>query len=141
MSFTDPVRLTQDLIRCPSVTPKEAGALVLLEQLLSNAGFYCKRVDRGKVSNLFARWGEKAHYRSFGFNGHTDVVPVGDLDTWKHSPFEAKIKDGMLFGRGAADMKSAIAAFASAAVDYVSNSPPTIHPTSAHNLKKLNIQS
>ena len=124
MSFTDPIQLTQDLIRCPSVTPKEAGALLLLEQFLSNAGFSCKRIDRGKVSNLYARWGQKAHDRSFGFNGHTDVVPVGDFAAWKHDPFEAIMKDGMLFGRGATDMKSAIAAFASAAVDYVSNSPP-----------------
>ena len=77
MSPTDPVALTQDLIRCPSVTPEEGGALALLEERLSAAGFSCTRVDRGGVSNLFARWGEKGHARSFGFNGHTDVVPGG----------------------------------------------------------------
>ncbi|CAD0186191.1 Succinyl-diaminopimelate desuccinylase [Ruegeria sp. THAF57] len=122
--MTDPVQLTADLIRCPSVTPEEGGALVLLERTLSDAGFECTRVDRGGVSNLFARWGAKGHARSFGFNGHTDVVPVGDEDAWTMPPFGAEIKDGVMFGRGTTDMKSGVAAFAAAAVDFVRDTPP-----------------
>jgi len=118
---TDPVNLTSDLIRCESVTPKEAGAIVLLEELLSQAGFKCNRVDRGEVSNLFARWGSG---KTIGFNGHTDVVPVGSLVDWSVDPFGAEIKNGFLYGRGSTDMKSGVAAFAAAAIDFVQNSPP-----------------
>ena len=121
---TDPVKLTADLIRCPSVTPEEGGALVLLDRLLTQAGFTCTRVDRGGVSNLFARWGKGANGRTFGFNGHTDVVPVGDLNAWTVDPFGAEIKDGFLYGRGATDMKSGVAAFAAAAIDFVHDTPP-----------------
>jgi len=124
MAPIDPVRLTADLIRCPSVTPEEGGALVLLERLLGNAGFDCTRVDRGGVANLFARWGDKGHARTFGFNGHTDVVPVGDAAAWTHPPFGAEEVDGILYGRGATDMKSGVAAFAAAAVDFVIATPP-----------------
>ncbi|SEQ17163.1 succinyl-diaminopimelate desuccinylase [Thalassovita taeanensis] len=120
----DPAKLTAQLIRCASVTPTEGGALVLLQQLLEGAGFTCTRVDRGEVANLFARWGTKGHARSFGFNGHTDVVPVGDQAAWTVPPFGAVEKDGMLWGRGATDMKSGVAAFAAAAVDFVRNTPP-----------------
>ena len=116
----DPVNLTADLIRCESVTPKEAGALVLLEELLAKAGFECNRVDRGLVSNLFARWGTG---KTLGFNGHTDVVPIGSLDDWSVDPFGAEIKDGFLYGRGSTDMKSGVAAFAAAAIDFVQNNP------------------
>lgn len=122
--MTDPVQLTADLVRCPSVTPEEGGALTLLETLLSEAGFTCTRVDRNGTPNLFARWGRKGHARCFGFNGHTDVVPVGDPDAWTVDPFGAEQKDGMLWGRGATDMKSGVAAFAAAAVDFVRNTPP-----------------
>ena len=121
---TDPVQLTADLIRCPSVTPEEGGALVLLQGMLEAAGFACTRVDRGGVSNLFARWGEKGHASTFGFNGHTDVVPVGDVAAWTVDPFGAEVKDGIMYGRGATDMKSGVAAFAAAAVDFVKESPP-----------------
>ncbi|MGD9862710.1 MAG: succinyl-diaminopimelate desuccinylase [Pseudodonghicola sp.] len=124
MPDTDPARLTADLIRCPSVTPEEGGALVLLDTLLSGAGFDCTRVDRGGVSNLFARWGARGHARSFGFNGHTDVVPVGDAAAWTVPPFGAVEKDGVLYGRGATDMKSGVAAFAAAAMDFVTQTPP-----------------
>lgn len=120
----DPVALTADLIRCPSVTPSEGGALVLLERLLSAGGFTCTRVDRGGVANLFARWGAQGAAKTFGFNGHTDVVPVGDEAAWTMPPFGAKVKDGMLYGRGATDMKSAVAAFAAAALDFVATTPP-----------------
>lgn len=111
----DPVQLTADLIRCPSVTPDEGGALVLLEQVLAAAGFTCTRVDRGGVANLFARLGPKGAARTFGFNGHTDVVPPGDRALWSVDPFAAVIRDGRMYGRGAADMKSGVAAFVSAA--------------------------
>ncbi|MAE90164.1 MAG: succinyl-diaminopimelate desuccinylase [Pelagibaca sp.] len=121
---TDPVALTADLIRCPSVTPEEGGALVLLQGLLEEAGFACTRVDRNGTSNLYARWGDKGHARSFGFNGHTDVVPVGDAAAWSCDPFGAEIRDGVMFGRGATDMKSGVAAFAAAAMDFVTETPP-----------------
>jgi succinyl-diaminopimelate desuccinylase len=124
MKDTDAIQLTADLVRCASVTPQEGGALELLSELLSSAGFECTRVDRGDVSNLFARWGAKGHPRSFGFNGHTDVVPVGDRDAWTVDPFGGEIRDGILFGRGATDMKSGVAAFAAAAIDFVHQTPP-----------------
>ncbi len=121
----DPVELTAALVKCPSVTPEEGGALVLLETLLSQAGFECTRVDRGGISNLFARWGDKGNnMRTLGFNGHTDVVPIGDVAAWTVPPFGAVIKDGYLWGRGATDMKSGVAAFAAAAIDFVTNTPP-----------------
>ena len=122
--MTDPQDLTARLVRCPSVTPEEGGALVLLEGLLSEAGFACTRVDRGGVANLFARWGDKGHALTFGFNGHTDVVPVGDAAAWTHPPFGAEEEDGWLYGRGATDMKSGVAAFVAAAVDFVAETPP-----------------
>ena len=121
---TDPTLLTQRLIRCNSVTPAEGGALVLLEELLSGAGFECTRVDRGGVSNLFARWGKRGANKSFGFNGHTDVVPPGDEAAWSHGPFSGDLEDGILWGRGATDMKSGVAAFAAAAIDFVQDTPP-----------------
>ncbi len=120
----DPVELTADLLRCPSITPEEGGALVLLESVLSDAGFACTRVDRGGICNLFARWGDKAAARTFGFNGHTDVVPLGDEAAWSVPPFGAVQKDGYLWGRGATDMKSGVAAFVAAAVDLVQTTPP-----------------
>ena len=123
-SPVDPIALTADLVRCPSVTPTEGGALAVLESLLSRAGFSCTRVDRGGIANLYARWGQKKHPKTFGFNGHTDVVPVGDVAAWTQNPFGADIKDGFLYGRGATDMKSGVAAFAAAAVDFVTQTPP-----------------
>ena len=124
MTKTDAAQLTADLIRCASVTPEEGGALVLLEKQLAAAGFECTRVDRGVVSNLFARWGRKGDSKTFGFNGHTDVVPVGDTAAWTVDPFGAEIKDGIMYGRGATDMKSGVAAFAAAAIDFATNTPP-----------------
>lgn len=122
--MTDPVKLTADLIRCASVTPAEGGALQLLETLLTGAGFTCTRVDRNGTPNLFARWGAKGAARTFGFNGHTDVVPVGDETAWSVDPFGGIERDGMLWGRGATDMKSGVAAFVAAAVDLVQTTPP-----------------
>lgn len=120
----DPVALTAALVRCPSVTPVDAGALDVLQLELGAAGFLCMRVERDGISNLFARWGEKGHVRTLGFNGHTDVVPVGDAEAWTHPPFGADIVDGYLYGRGATDMKSGVAAFAAAAIDFVRDTPP-----------------
>jgi len=124
MTPTDPVDLTARLIRCPSVTPTEGGALVLLQEVLESAGFACTRVDRNGVPNLFARWGARGANRSFGFNGHTDVVPVGDAAAWTQDPFGAAVVDGWMYGRGATDMKSGVAAFVAAAVDFVRETPP-----------------
>lgn len=121
---TDPVALTADLVRCASVTPVEGGAIQLLDDLLTDAGFECTRCDRNGIANLYARWGAKGANRSFGFNGHTDVVPVGDPADWSVDPFGAEIKNGILYGRGATDMKSGVAAFAAAAVDFVKDTPP-----------------
>ena len=122
--MTDPVDLTARLVRCPSVTPEEGGALRLLDAMLSGAGFKTTRVDRNGVPNLYARWGEGRQGRRFGFNGHTDVVPIGRREDWTHDPFGAEIRDGWLYGRGSTDMKSGVAAFAAAAIDFVSATPP-----------------
>jgi len=120
----DAVKLTADLVRCVSVTPNEGGAIVLLDEMLSAAGFETTRVDRGGISNLFARWGSGNNGRTFGFNGHTDVVPVGNVADWSHDPFGAEIVDGVMYGRGTTDMKSGVAAFAAAAIDFVNDTPP-----------------
>ena len=124
MSGLDPVDLTAKLVRCASVTPVNDGALEVLEEVLGAAGFDCTRVDRGGVCNLFARWGNKGNTKSFGFNGHTDVVPTGDEADWSMPPFGAEIKDGIMYGRGTTDMKSGVAAFVAAAVDFVKDTPP-----------------
>ncbi len=124
MTPVDPVELTARLVRCASVTPANDGALEILEALLSEAGFECAWVNRGGIRNLFARWGAKGNPRSFGFNGHTDVVPIGIAADWSMPPFGAEIKDGIMYGRGTTDMKSGVAAFAAAAVDFVRETPP-----------------
>lgn len=123
----DPVRLAQDLIRCPSVTPKDEGALGVLEEALTPLGFSCRRLKfeqagHEPVDNLYAKLG--ASRPNFCFAGHTDVVPPGDTAQWSNDPYQAVIQDGMLFGRGAADMKSAIAAFAAAVSRYLSTRKP-----------------
>lgn len=120
----DPAELTARLIRCPSVTPEEGGALVLLAEALGAAGFECHRVDRGGVPNLFARWGAQGAKRTFGFNGHTDVVPPGDVASWTHPPFSGHEENGWIWGRGATDMKSGVAAFAAAAIAFTRETPP-----------------
>ncbi|PZX18775.1 succinyldiaminopimelate desuccinylase [Palleronia aestuarii] len=112
----DPVELTRALVRCPSVTPEEGGAIGLLADLLASAGFRCERADRGGIANLYARLGDTGPV--LGFNGHTDVVPTGDRAAWTHDPFGAEIVGGTLFGRGACDMKSGVAAFVSAAISH-----------------------
>ncbi len=120
--MTDPVDLAARLIRCRSVTPEDNGAIPLLDQTLAAAGFRTVRVDRNGVANLFARWGAGAP--ALGFNGHTDVVPAGEVSAWRRDPFGGEIADGALWGRGAADMKSGVAAFVAAAIDFVRETPP-----------------
>ena len=111
------VDLAQRLIRCPSVTPAEGGAINLLEAELSAIGFACTRLPFGegndRIDNLFARYGSAAPHVCFA--GHTDVVPVGDAAAWTRDPFGGDIVGGVLFGRGAADMKGGVAAFVAAA--------------------------
>jgi succinyl-diaminopimelate desuccinylase len=119
---TDSVPVLQDLIRCRSVTPAEGGALTYLENLLSAHGFVCHRLifkEEGTpdVENLFARFGTGSPHLCFA--GHTDVVPEGHAESWTHPPFAAEISNGFVYGRGATDMKGAVAAFAGAAIDYV----------------------
>ncbi len=116
------VAIAQSLIRCPSITPLDAGALDALAAPLSAAGFACERLTFSEggtpdVDNLVARIGAGAPHLCFA--GHTDVVPPGDESLWSHSPCTADIADGLLFGRGASDMKGAIACFAAAAIDFV----------------------
>jgi len=123
--MVDALALTQALIRCPSVTPADAGALAVLEAALKPLGFECHRLrfeqaGTAPIENLYARIGTGAPH--FCFAGHTDVVPPGD--GWAHDPFAAVVSGGMLFGRGAADMKSAVAAFAAAAARVIANGMP-----------------
>ncbi len=123
----DPVTFARDLIRCPSVTPEEGGALELLQSTLEGMGFKCRRLlftedGTPDVDNLYARLGDGDP--NFCFAGHTDVVPVGARDEWSVDPFAAEVKDGVLFGRGASDMKGAIAAFAAAAQRFIADGGP-----------------
>ena len=120
--LVDPIKLSQRLIRCPSVTPKEGGALDELQQVLEGIGFKCTRLlfsENGTpdVDNLYARIGDSRP--NFCFAGHSDVVPPGDFSEWSGDPFSGFIADGKLFGRGSSDMKSAIASFVSAAQRYL----------------------
>ncbi|MBO6784614.1 MAG: succinyl-diaminopimelate desuccinylase [Alphaproteobacteria bacterium] len=121
-SAGDPIALSQALIRCPSVTPDDAGALGVLSDALESLGFDCHRLrfeapDTPDVDNLYARLGDAGP--NFCFAGHTDVVPVGDTADWTRDPFSGEVSDGMLHGRGAADMKSAVAAFTAAVAQLV----------------------
>lgn len=117
MSQIDPVELARALVRRPSVTPLDAGALDIVEQTLTGLGFACSRLPFGegedRVDNLYARRGDKG--RNLCFAGHTDVVPPGAEEAWAAPPFEAQVADGFLWGRGSADMKGSIAAFIAAA--------------------------
>ncbi|HUC60760.1 MAG TPA: succinyl-diaminopimelate desuccinylase [Alphaproteobacteria bacterium] len=127
-SAVDPVELARALIRCPSVTPAEGGALALLEARLAALGFACHRLKFSApgtpdVENLYARLGSGKP--NFCFAGHTDVVPVGDTKGWTRDPFGADIVDGMLYGRGAADMKGAVAAFVAAASRFIAARGPS----------------
>ncbi|NVJ90930.1 MAG: succinyl-diaminopimelate desuccinylase [Methylocystaceae bacterium] len=118
----DTVTFTQDLIRCPSVTPLDEGVFDLLQGALEDLGFTCHRLpfqEEGteRVENLYARIGTAAP--NFCFAGHLDVVPVGDAAGWTHDPFGGEIHDGRLYGRGATDMKGAVAAFVEAVQNFL----------------------
>ncbi|MCE2517348.1 MAG: succinyl-diaminopimelate desuccinylase [Alphaproteobacteria bacterium] len=120
-ALTPSQELTRDLIRCPSVTPAEGGALDLLEERLTAAGFTCHRLPFGdgdaRIDNLFAIYGSGG--RHFCFAGHTDVVPAGDHADWRHDPFGGEVEDGVMYGRGAVDMKGAIGAFTTSAINWI----------------------
>jgi succinyl-diaminopimelate desuccinylase len=122
MTRADPVALARDLLRCPSVTPAEGGALALIERVLKGAGFEVHRVtfaepETDPVENLYARIGTTAPHLMFA--GHTDVVPPGDESRWSHPPFASEIDNGVLYGRGAVDMKGSIACKMAAVLDYL----------------------
>ena len=119
MTKLDPVKITSDLIKCKSIAPEDGGAIQLIKELLLNEGFKCQSIPRNEIQNLFARWGDAKDGLTFCFNGHIDVVPPGPIETWSNDPFHALERDGFLFGRGAADMKSAVAAFIAASVEYI----------------------
>ena len=120
------VEIAQALVRCPSVTPQEGGALTYLEGVLKDAGFETHRVvfsgdGSYDVDNLYARFGTGAPH--FCYGGHTDVVPVGDREDWDHDPFCGDLIDGYLYGRGAEDMKGGVAAFTAAAIQFIRENP------------------
>ena len=122
-NLIDPIELSQALIKCPSVTPVDAGALAVLEGALAPMGFNCNILSFSApgtpdVKNLYARLGKSG--QNLCFAGHTDVVPVGDENAWTYPPFDAEIKNGVLYGRGVVDMKCAIAAFVSATSRFIS---------------------
>lgn len=130
-SLTDPLELAQALIRCPSVTPADAGALGVLEEALTGLGFSCERLSFGDpdsqgpdalVENLYARIG--ADRPNFCFAGHTDVVPPGAIESWDNDPFAGITRNGILHGRGASDMKGSIAAFVAACSRFLHGSHP-----------------
>jgi succinyl-diaminopimelate desuccinylase len=120
--FDDPLFLAVDLIRCPSITPDDHGALDVLQAALEQFGFTCRRFPFSSaggdpVDNLYARLGTASP--NFCYAGHTDVVPVGDEKVWKYPPFAAEVVDGILYGRGASDMKGAIAAYVAALSNFL----------------------
>ena len=120
--MADALSIARDLLRCPSVTPADAGALGVLEKLLGDAGFEIHRVTFSEpgaadIDNLYARIGTQAPHITFA--GHTDVVPAGDETKWTHGAFAGDVKDGMLYGRGAVDMKGGIACSVAAVLDHL----------------------
>lgn len=120
----DVVKLAQELIRCPSVTPHDGGAMDVLQSILDKLGFTCHRLSFEGVQNLYARRG--VAFPNFCFLGHTDVVPVGDRALWRHDPFGAVLEGDILYGRGAVDMKGEIAAFVAAVSELDAATPGSI---------------
>lgn len=118
----DPVSLAGDLIRRPSVTPADAGAMDTLQRALEGLGFTCRRMRFGEIENLYARRGTASP--NLCFAGHTDVVPAGDRAAWRYDPFGADISDGVLHGRGAVDMKGAVAAWTAAVSNVLARGEP-----------------
>jgi succinyl-diaminopimelate desuccinylase len=121
-SPADPVSLCAALIRCPSVTPADAGAMAVVRDALEALSFVCRPMRFGEIENLYARWGDARP--NLCFAGHTDVVPVGDAAAWSRPPFAAHIENGVILGRGAADMKGAIAAYIAAVGRVLAKGPP-----------------
>ena len=120
--MTDPtLALVRQIIACPSVTPDDAGCMEIIAKRLQPLGFSCEFINRNGVTNLWARRGTSKPL--FVFAGHTDVVPTGPLDKWTSPPFAPEIRDGMLYGRGAADMKSSLAAMLTATEAFVAANP------------------
>jgi succinyl-diaminopimelate desuccinylase len=119
--MTDALELTRALIACPSVTPADAGCQALMTERLAASGFSIETLQFGSVTNLWARRGD-AH-PVLCFAGHTDVVPTGPLEEWRSDPFTPVIRDGVLYGRGAADMKSGLAAMVTATEEFVAAHP------------------
>ncbi len=117
----DALTLSQKLLRCPSITPHNEGALEVVAEALTGLGFTCERFDHEGICNLYASYGSGSPHLCFA--GHTDVVPLGDATLWTCDPFGAEIKQGQLWGRGAADMKCAIACFISAIATFLKTSP------------------
>jgi succinyl-diaminopimelate desuccinylase len=119
MTTSTTLALAKNLIARPSVTPEDAGCLDHIMERLSAIGFTCERMDAGGVANLWARRGSESPL--FCFAGHTDVVPPGPREAWSSDPFHPELRDGQLYGRGAADMKSSIAAMITACEDFVAS--------------------
>src|SRR6202030_2973871 len=124
LNVTDALSIDRDLVRCPSVTPADAGALGVLEKILKTAGFEVHRVTFGDpgpadIDNLYARIGNSGPHITFA--GHTDVVPPGDESAWSHGAFSGEVKDGYLYGRGAVDMKGGIACSVAAVLQYLAD--------------------
>ena len=122
--MNDAVSITRDLVRCPSVTPADAGALGVLQNLLNAAGFEVHRVTFSEtgtadIDNLYARIGSEAPHLTFA--GHTDVVPAGDETAWTLGAFSGEVKDGFLYGRGAVDMKGGIACSVAAVLQFLAD--------------------
>lgn len=117
--MTDVIDITKKLIECPSVTPDDAGAQVYLSAFLKDQGFQCEHLQFAEVPNLFARYGNSGKHLCYA--GHTDVVPPGPEGAWTYGPFNPTIKDGVLYGRGASDMKGSVAAFTAAAAQFIAN--------------------
>ncbi len=114
------IELAQQLIRRPSLSPDDAGCQALMIERLRAIGFTVEPMDFGDTQNF---WAWRGHGETLAFAGHTDVVPAGDADRWINPPFEPTIRDGMLFGRGAADMKGSLAAMVVAAERFVAQYP------------------
>ena len=119
--IVNPIELTSELIQCKSITPKSEGSLDIIISYLEPLGFNCEKIDFGegieKVENLYARFGTMEP--NIAFAGHVDVVPTGDINNWSINPFGGEVKEGKVWGRGAADMKSGIAAFIAAVSDFL----------------------
>ena len=131
LPLIDPVELTRDLIRRPSVTPADAGAMDTLQRVLTDLGFTCRRMafegpsatgSDARIENLYARRGTASP--NLCFAGHTDVVPTGNAEAWSSGPFEAEVRDGLLYGRGAVDMKGGIAAWVAAVSEVLAAGEP-----------------